>query len=303
MNNLIVAMLVFLLGGGVYFLRQQTVVTQRLENRTLIVELDQARAELELLRQKVSEAELRLADRREKLVASRSEVARVARAARFAEAPPPDPAAEGAWPPTKSYFYFHKKHLRRLGFTMMQSDKHLSDEAGVLFGMTSAERASVDNSIQQMWEAVQRLQSGNAQLEPSAVSRNSVDHQAITYHMPSLTNEVIQIQHECESSIADTLGGNRSALFVERIKPSLDRAYGEFGNHDYSVTLRADRDGAGNVTHCLEFSFDEGHGRSTYSYPVEFPLTSESPLWNYRHLFGQAPLLTKARELQGGASL
>jgi hypothetical protein len=79
---------------------------------------------------------------------------------------------------------------------------------------------------------------------------------------------------------------------------------GPFSNRDYVVTYSAERTAEGDVNHFLHF--DTGDGLSTQA-PVgtlhanleknaggglTFPIGPKSSLWNYRHLFGDQPLLS-----------
>jgi hypothetical protein len=176
----------------------------------------------------------------------------------------------------------------------------LSDDAATLFGMTGAERAAVDNSVQTFREAIQRLQSTYAQLDPAAAGENSSTHREITYQVPAMTNEFSQLETQCEASVTAAIGLKRSALFLERARELLKASYGQFGNDGYSVTLYADRNAAGEVSHQIRFSQENGSGKNFYNYSVYFPLSPESILWDYRHLFGQEPLLEQADDLGAG---
>jgi hypothetical protein len=58
----------------------------------------------------------------------------------------------------------------------------------------------------------------------------------------------------------------------------------------------AERSPSGQVTHRIQLLLQTGTSTTTYSYPVEYPLTPKSQAWQYRHLFGQEPLMPAAAE-------
>lgn len=295
MNNLFVALLLFAATSAFYLSQHAALSKERQSNQALATQLDNARAGLDALTQQVARAQIRLTERRDELAAAREDLARVAKAARAIEPPLSNPAAEGAWPAAKPYFYLLKKRLREVGYAPLRPDKHLSDVASTLFGMSPAEGAAVDNSIHRLREAVQQLQAAHAQLEPASPGQNSSAHQEITYRMPQLANEFNELELECEASIAAALGESRSSSFLEAARPLLEQTYGQYGNQAYSLTFYADLDDSGQVNHHLEFVLDNGSGKARYGYGVNFPLTPESPLWDYRHLFGQEPLIAPTR--------
>jgi hypothetical protein len=294
MNNFLVALLTLAATGTLYLSQQPSLSEAHRTNQALMAALDQARGDWQAMTQQVAAAQAGLTQRRADLAAAREDLARVAKAAQAIAPPPIEPAAEGTWPATKPYFYLLKKRLGEVEYSPLTSDKHLSEEAGILFGMTAAERAAVDNSVQKLREGVQQLQSTHAQLAPTAPSQNSAVHQEISYQIPLLTNEFNQLEQECEGGIAAALGESRASLFLQRAKPLLMEMYGRFGNQAYKATLYADRNDSGEVSHQLKVVQETPSGNTMYNYPVYFPLTPDTALWDYRHLFGQEPLLREA---------
>jgi hypothetical protein len=291
MNNAFIALLLFTTAGAVWLSQHVTLLQARQATRVVAAEVDQARSGLEELNRQLAAAQTRLTQHREEMVAAREDLARVAKAAQALEPPLLNPDAEGAWPTTKPYFYLLKKRLREVGYSPCSADKHLGEDAATLFGMSPAERAEVDNGIQTFREAVQQLQDTYAQVQPAPTGKDSATHRELTYQMPTLTNDFSQLELQCEASITAALGQSRSGLFLEQARPLFKATYLPHGNYPFALTLSADRTASGQANHQLILTQDIGAGKNSYYYPVYFPLTPDSPLWDYRHLFGEEPLL------------
>ena len=142
MNNLILALGIFGTAGILCLTQSRAVLHARAVKEAVSSQLNTAGEELNQLKTDTAQVQSRLAARHEELAAARVDLARNAEEARALHPAEGDPAVEGTWPASRPYFYLAKKHLGQVGYVVLSPDRHLSEEAATLFGMSAAERAA-----------------------------------------------------------------------------------------------------------------------------------------------------------------
>ena len=131
------------------------------------------------------------------------------------------------------------------------------------------------------------------------------------FRLASVGNEVKQLQSQLGQRLEALLGATRAELLAAPLQDRAQQLTPPIGDDDVLLTYYAERRSDGTIQHFLRF--DDAARRTMYQYPVafirpeqgmtdgeshsisglKFPLDPESPLWSYRHLFGDQPLLTE----------
>jgi hypothetical protein len=288
MNNFIVTILV-VLSGIILWLGQHTAQRNaRIENGKLAEKLDDIRASLAETSGVWTNAQANLARRREELNAAKIELANLVEEAQHA-ALPPDPSREGVWPGEAPYFYLAKKHLGEIAYNAFNGEQRLGREAATLFGMNSTEKIAVDEAFQTLFARMRQLQLTNSERMESKPGVNNENHREISYRIPALTNEFRELRTQFDSAVRGAIGNTRADPFLDRVATELgdDTWLGQI-DVPYVVTYRGNREADGRVEHTIQI----GHGDAeSWSPLLEFPVEPGSALWDYRHLFGEEPLI------------
>lgn len=244
-----------------------------------------------------------LAEASRELTATRAELRSASEAALQARVEP-DPATEGAWPSNRPYFYLPKRVLSDIVFAALTSDGEPTTECLALLGMTPSEQADLRQAWADLRFQLQELQLRSAERIPEANPEADPNRRAVRFRLSSLTNEIPILRDQLQSSLTKSLGSTRATVLQAPLKEQMRNLNGPFSNRDYVITYSAERTGEGDVNHFLHF--DTGDGLSTQA-PVgtlhanleknaggglTFPIGPKSSLWNYRHLFGDQPLLS-----------
>jgi len=244
-----------------------------------------------------------LAEASRELTATRAELRSASEAALQARVEP-DPATEGAWPSNRPYFYLPKRVLSDIGFAVLTSDGEPTTECLALLGMTPSEQADLRQAWADLRFQLQELQLRSAERIPEATPKADPNRRAVRFRLSSLTNEIPILRDQLQSSLTKSLGSTRATVLQAPLKEQMRNLNGPFSNRDYVITYSAERTAEGDVNHFLHF--DTGDGLSTQA-PVgtlhanleknaggglTFPIGPKSSLWNYRHLFGDQPLLS-----------
>lgn len=220
----------------------------------------------------------------------------------------PDPANEGAWPTDRPYFYLPKRLLLDIGFTALAADGEPTAECVALLGMTPAERSAVRQAWADLRFELQELQLRSAERIPEDVPHDDPDRRSVRFRLSALTNQLPVLRGQIGSRLAEALGNRRAGILEPHLQERLADLTPPLGDRECFVTYRAERSAEGDVQHYLRF--DSVDGGTTYQFPVgtlradqgviddglavfglTFPIGPNSPLWNYRHLFGDQPLL------------
>jgi multidrug efflux pump subunit AcrA (membrane-fusion protein) len=244
-----------------------------------------------------------LAEASRELTAARAKLRTASEAALQARVEP-DPATEGAWPSNRPYFYLPKRVLSDIVFAALTSDGEPTTECLALLGMTPSEQADLRQAWADLRFQLQELQLRSAERIPEANPEADPNRRAVRFRISSLTNEIPILRDQLQSSLTKSLGTTRATVLQAPLKEQMRNLNGPFSNRDYIITYSAERTAEGDVNHFLHF--DTGDGLSTQA-PVgtlhanleknaggglTFPIGPKSSLWNYRHLFGDQPLLS-----------
>lgn len=223
----------------------------------------------------------------------------------------PDPASEGMWPTNKPYFHLSKRRLRDLGFEAIGSDGRPTAPATAILGMSARER----HEFAQVWTEFQRdlqqLQSRAAERIPDTNHVADPNRRSVQFRLASMGDEVKQLQSQLGQRLEVLLGSTRTELLAGPLQDRARQLIPPIGDTDVLLTYYAERQSDGTIQHFLRF--DDAARTSMQQFPVnfigqdqgmtdgeshsinglKFPLDPDSPLWSYRHLFGDQPLLTE----------
>lgn len=234
-----------------------------------------------------------------------------------AEGPAPEPTpgevptGEG-WRSDTPYVDLAKRYLKDLRFQAVSADHRLTDVAASLFGMNPAERAGVNDALREFRTRLEQLQLESAAPLAGLAERQTDDHREVGFAVPGLKEESQALREEALAAIRRLLGEQRAGLLEERITHDLQFDSNPMGMDNLEVVFSADRQPDGSVKHRLTFTDPQRPGnRYSLNVPFEpeanqgmtsdegwsvagvgFPLSPQSPLWSYRHLFGDQPLLS-----------
>lgn len=220
----------------------------------------------------------------------------------------PDPATEGAWPTNRPYFYLPKRFLPDIGFSALTADGEPTVECLALLGMTPTERAGLRQAWSDLKLELQELQLRSAEQVPGTDPQDDPDRRSVRFRLGALTNELPVLNGRLASRLVEAIGTTRTRLLQAPLEERLADLTTPLGARECFITLRAERTAEGEVLHYLRFEAVDGN--TTFQYPVgslradqglieddvaafgqTFPIDPYSPLWNYRHLFGDQPLL------------
>jgi len=225
-------------------------------------------------------------------------------------APVPDPETEGRWPVDRPYFHLPKRLLDQISYSMFTADGKPTEETKFLFGLTPHEREMLWQAWTDFRSDLQELQIRSAERLPDApVVANSVER-SVRFHMHDLTQELAGLRSRLAARIEHDLGPTRARLLADPLNAQISPLTSPLGDREVIIAFQADRQPDGSIRHWLRFS--DPAGTVMYKQPVEFqtpnpplnhgespavigtgsPLGPDSVLWNYRHLFGDQPLLS-----------
>lgn len=313
MNNLLIALALLIPGGALWWHQSHQHQRARAASVQLAGEIAGVESALESIRRELDNSTQLLEARRSELQTLRLELT----AGNDANPVTPaaaDPGEEGTWPVNRPYFYLPKNLLTNVGYNAVTLDHRITPIAATLFGLTPAETVRVNDTLRSFRLGIEQLQLERASPVHPPLKPNSEDHREVSYRLPSLTSEVQSLRNELDEQMASILGHERSGYLQARIGKELFRTINPIGHADVVITFSADRDPEGYVRHRLRFAdperignhvehdilFDpEPHqglmsGEVLLVAGIGFPIEPFSPLWNYRHLFGDQPLIPPA---------
>jgi hypothetical protein len=221
----------------------------------------------------------------------------------------PDPATEGSWPADKPYFYLPKRLLGDIGFSALTLDGAPTPEAIALLGLTPSERNELRNAWADFRFDLQERQVQSAERMPDTNSITDPNRRSIQFKLSSLTNHLPQLRAQLDTRLTDAVGSTRAQLLQSPLENRLDDLTGPLGDHDFFLTYHAQRNAGGSVAHYLRFDAIDGSSMHQLAVPffglqqsvtdaegstvseLNFSPDRDSPLWHYRHLFGDQPLL------------
>ena len=291
MNNLMLSSLVFAAGAIVWSGQHVSLKHARDEARALTADLAAAQITRYATSAAFSEAQASLVARRDETKSAQVELDTAMREARTANPVPPiDPASEGYWPADRPYFYLSKKYLGTIGYPGFTKDHHLSAAAALLFGLTGAEKSAVDAACNSFYDRVDESQFSHAERLDSKPGINTDNHREISFRVPIMSNELSEARSTMSAGIREAIGEERARYLLVHVHGDFELPVSTMSSTATNaiVSLQADRMPDGNIMHRLKI---ETPGVGSMFDPVYFPLTPDSELWQYRHLFGDQPLI------------
>jgi len=194
---------------------------------------------------------------------------------------PPDPIRQGGWPAKALYFYLPKKDLGSVGYRLFEGNR-LTDDTTLLFGMTAAERESVDAAYDQMWRRFRELEI--QRMEPAETPKKWTHMQDSTsYRIPSLETEARALRAEFEARLQQSLGATRAKYLSEAADDFLARNLDDLGQHARIISFGYIHQPNGEV-HRMYGILDEathvGNARSFTELEADWPISY------YARLFG-----------------
>jgi hypothetical protein len=292
------------------------VLYQGMNHRSDQKELQKLRTDERTLRNTIAEYDARTSEASRRSSDHRSELNQINAELRAISdeivrtAPVPDPEIEGRWPVDRPYFHLPKRLLDQISYSMFTADGKPTEETKILFGLTPHEREMLWQAWTDFRSDLQELQIRSAERLPDGpVVANSVER-SVRFHMHDLTQEHAGLRSRLDARIEHYLGLTRARLLADPLDEQISNLTSPLGDREVIITYRADRQTNGSIQHYLSFS--DPAGTVMYNRPVEFqipnpplnygespavidtgsPLSPDSALWNYRHLFGDQPLLS-----------
>ncbi len=233
-------------------------------------------------------------ERRSNLAAVSAELEEISATARRSQ-PEHNRLSEGSWPDGKPYFYLSKGLLNQIGFAVLGANGQPTVEATKLLGMTPQER----NEFGQAWEefhfGLQELQARSAKPLPNTDGSTDPNKRSVGFRLGDFSAGLKDLRSKLDFQIEAKLGATRAGILSPHLNQHIDDVAPPFGVDESLVSFQAERQADGSVRHQLQF---ESSDRSSKTFhPVYFAedgtlgTDENSALWNYRHLFGDKPLL------------
>ena len=309
MNPLIIACLIITFATGVG-------IHQGIQRRRDQAELLRLREEERRLRDTIAECDARTFEASQRTSDHRSDLDQVNAELRAISdtivraAPAPDPETEGRWPVDRPYFHFPKRLLDKISYSMFTADGKPTEETGILLGLTPHEREGLWQAWTDFRSDLEELQIRSAERLPdSAVLANSAER-SVRFHMHAITEELAGLRSRLTARIEHDLGPTRARLLADPLDAQIANLIPPIGDQEVIIAYQAARKPDGSIRHWLSFS--DPAGTVMHNQPVEFQtlnpplnhgessgvigagslLSPNSPLWNYRHLFGDQPLFS-----------
>lgn len=308
MNQILIACLVFVAALAATLHHRQAARIAATELSRLRAEQTAANSTLATFQTRTAASAKRHAELSLDLSAASAELKATSEAALHSRIEP-DPATEGAWPADKPYFYLPKRFLSEIGFTALTPDGTPTPEAIALLGLTPSERDDLRNAWADFRFDLQELQIQSAERMPDTNSVPDPNRRTIRFKLGSLTNQLPRLREKLDARLTDAVGSTRAQFLQSPLENRLEDLTHPLGDRDCFITYYAERSSDGTVRHWLRF--DATDGSAMYQYPVAdltpgqsitdtdgvaasalaFPINQGSPLWHYRHLFGDQPLI------------
>ena len=263
-------------------------------NRVLARRLREAESRIGRSQTDVTEVQQRLAARQQQVNDARSDFETARNQAQHAAPPELDPVREGVWPATQPYFYLAKSRLKDVGYKTFSDDDRVTVPAAALFATTAPERAAVEHAAAEFRQALSALELQSAEKVEPAPGVNTESYREVGFRIQPVTNQLAQLREQFRSAISVALGAERASLFLERAADWLDEQDERTRQPGTMITFEARRGPDGEVSHQLHFRGPHGSSAIGFLFPIE----PSSPLWRYRHLFGDQPLIPVPAQIQ-----
>jgi len=308
MTQIVIACLVFIAALAATLHHRKTARTAASELSQLQAELAAAQVVLAGFQARTAASSNRLAELSLDLAAASAELKAASEVALRARTEP-DPATEGAWPASKPYFYLPERLLSEIGFSAITADGEPTQEAIALLGLTPSDRDELRKAWTDFRFDLQELQLQSAVRMPDTNAVSYPNRRSIRFKLSGLTNQIPRLREQLDARLTTAIGATRTQLLHSPMEARIEDLTTPIGDRDCIVGYHAERSADGTVQHYLRF--EAGDGSSMHQYVVDFMRwgqpTSDgvshstakepyrtsvgSPLWHYRHLFGDQPLL------------
>ena len=207
--------------------RQETAAVAE-KNRALEVNIAAERATL-------AELEARLKTAQEDRLRMAREIEEERAAHQPVPAGAPDPAKEGTWPSTRPYFYLAKKHIPGIEYQAFNSTAGVSREAAALFGISAREHREIEGAMKSMFAHLHETELKRAVLTNTPSDLAGRPGKKISVWVPP-NLDAAELKEEVGGRIAEILGGNRAALFLDRATEAA-KQFDSFATEERIVTL------------------------------------------------------------------
>jgi len=280
MNNLVLILAVLAATGAVVLKQTRSLAAVRIENHQL-------NRQRELLRTHLADLEKRQSSLEERTKAARQEVSQLSEQAPGGNLPSedpivaPDPLRQGGWPQAVSYFYLPKRDLKSVGYSVFEKDR-LSDEAAALFGMSAAERESVDAAYNRLWQDFRALEIQSLEPVPQPDQwKNMIE--STSYRIPALDHEANELRNGFETVVNQALGPTRTVYLMEAVNGFLASKLDDLGQHARVISFGYWRQPSGQMSPMYGV-IDETEGTADARGFKELDL--DWPITYYARLFG-----------------
>jgi hypothetical protein len=263
---------------------QQRVCAKNLE---LADQLQTAEIQLQQTRGSLVENQKRWAQNEDETGAAQAELQAAQTEAQSAMPPAMDPAHEGAWPGGKPYFYLAKRRLKDVGYDAITDGDKLSATSIALFNISKPERAALENAIQEFRKNLNDSESQHAEKIEPAPGVNTENHQELAFKLPAITNDFAQFKARLQADVTSTLGAERGGLLLDQVDNWIDARNAGADGKEVTLKLEANRQADGRVDYLFHNKNNGGESTSGLTYPLH----KWDSLWQYRHLFGEQPLI------------
>lgn len=311
MSRLLLALGILVPGAALYLTGASRLSAERADlgrQHAMMAELTRKR---QLATEAISAASTAWTNRLQELQAVREIIALQSDSA-AAEALPNEVPVGETWRSDAPYVDLAKRYLKDLRFQAVSPDHRLTDVVVPLFGINSVERAGVNDALREFRTRLEQLQLEKVVPLADLAERQTEDHREVGYAIPSVKEESGALRESALAEIRRILGDQRAGMLEEKITHDLQFDSNPMGMENLQVVFSADRQADGTVKHRLTFTDPQRPGdRYSLNVPfgleanqgmssddgwmvagVGFPLSPNSPLWSYRHLFGDQPLLS-----------
>jgi|GEM_PF-3481045 len=304
MTQIVIACLVFVAALAATLHHRQTARIAATELSRLQAEHASANSALAAFQARTATSAKRQAELSLDLSAASAELKAASEAALRARTEP-DLATEGAWPTNKPYFYLPKRFLSQIGFTALTPDGTPTPEAIALLGLTPSERDDLRNAWADFRFDLQELQIQSAERMPDTNSVPDPNRRAIQFKLSSLTNQLPRLREQLDARLTEAVGSTRAQILRSPLENRIEDLTTPLGERDCIVGYHAERAVDGGVQHYLRFEAADGSSMHQYAIGFTRTITGEvpaadnepyrtsvgDPLWHYRHLFGDQPLI------------
>ena len=234
MNNVLIALVVLAVAGGVALRQGKALARIRNQNERLASQRQVLSERLGELRQRRADADRRLEQAQDRANALKDQRGQAVAAA-LESIVPPDPARQGGWPANAPYFYLPKSHLGSVGYRLLEEDR-LTDDAATLFGMTPTEREAFDASYSALWTKfrdieIQRMEHAE---KPERL-HNMIN--STSYRIPALEKEADALRADFDAALSGALGSTRTQYLMEAVNGVIASKLENLGQHARVITF------------------------------------------------------------------